>query len=180
MPPAHLKPLEELGCPAPGRSQELGEAGPRSDPAPRPVQAPPLPAWAARLRTKEAGSPLAVDHRLRGAVGVPSSSAPEPQARGRSPGEGCRRRPSPATPPGLRARRAPCPWVGSEGSLRGARPQAPPPKGGSGPADAAEHPHTPSLASRAGPPLPFGLPGAASRAPLRDAAVTHSDTLQLQ
>lgn len=40
--------------------------------------------------------------------------------------------------------------------------------------------HTPSLASRTGPRLPFCLPGAASRAPLRDAAVTHTDTSQPQ
>lgn len=119
------------------------EAGPGSDPAPRPVQAPPRPLWAARLRRKEAGSPpgrgpwTAV---FSGRSASPSSSALLPQAGEGSPGEGRRRRPSPATPPALRVRRAQCPWVGSEGSLRGAGPQAPPPKGGSGPADAAEHP----------------------------------------
>lgn len=67
VPPAHLKPLEELACPALGGSRELGEAGPGPDPAPRPVQAPPLPARVARVRTKEAGSPAGPRAVRRGA-----------------------------------------------------------------------------------------------------------------
>lgn len=155
------------------------EAGPGSDPAPRPVQAPPLPAWAARLRRKQAGSPRGRGPWTAGCSGrsaSPASSALPPQARGSSPGQGRRRRPSPASPPGLRAQRAQCPWVGRRAARAALDPRLLLPRAVRAPLTQRNTLHTRSLASSTGPRLPRCAPGAASRAPLCDAAVTRTDT----
>lgn len=160
------------------------EAGPGSDPAPRPVQAPPRPVWAARLRRKEAGSPRGRGPWTPGFFGGGRRPPPLPLCRprpedarlGRAAGGDLALRPRQLcgrgglSVPGWEARAA-CAALDPRLLLpRAVRAQL----------TQRNTLHTPSLASRTGPRLPFCLPGAASRAPLRDAAVTHTDTSQPQ
>lgn len=119
-----------------------GGPGPRPRPSTRPGPAPPGPGGArahkgSRLScgaaSRAPGSSLAWP---ASPSAPPRRSTPEEARLGRAAGPDLARRP----PPGLRAQSARCPRVGSQGGWRGAGPQAPPPEGGSGLADAAEHP----------------------------------------
>lgn len=119
-----------------------GGPGPRPRPSTRPGPAPPGPGGArahkgSRLScgaaSRAPGSSLAWP---ASPPAPPRRSTPEEARLGRAAGPDLARR----SPPGLRAQSARCPRVGSQGGWRGAGPQAPPPEGGSGLADAAEHP----------------------------------------